>query len=199
MINIDNVKATDILPYSFNTAEALAFATTVQRLCANVLQQLYGAVCFGDVAAAAPTVLNAMAAEIGALFYADDMPVLQKRSVIASSYENNARIGTTSSVIHFLSGSFGTGYVEEWQKYNGQPWHFKALVKSRPPLPITRAGYNIFENSFNEVKPMRTRLDSLIITRDLVIDVNIGATIIKRYNKYSILPGQLPDDERGYY
>ncbi|MGN0163588.1 MAG: phage tail protein [Candidatus Ornithomonoglobus sp.] len=198
MIDIKNASILDILPYTFTTDECRAAAIAIQRMCSEFYNRFSALLFWGDIEHTTPVVLDAMAAELDAPFYTTDMPVEQKRSMIAAAFRYNSHIGTVSSIENLLAAAFGGGKVVEWFEYSGVPYHFKLTVESSPPLSITKAGYELVKKKLDSVKPKRAKLDEMIITRNADNSIYIGVEYVKTYKRFIVPAAQVPDEERGF-
>lgn len=198
MISIKDVTILDILPYTFKTAEYEALSHSIASLTALFYETMSSVLFWADIENASPALLDAMAAELDAPFYSSDMPIEQKRSIITAAFVYNSRIGTVSSVQELVAAAFGGGNIAEWYEYGGDPYYFKTDVTSKPPLSVTRAGYEMFINNLDAVKPKRAKLDAAVFTRSAESKIDVGIAVIKTYRKFTVPAGQLPDEERGF-
>ena len=198
MININDVEILDLLPYTFKIPKYKALSRTMKVLKGVFYNMISAAVIWADIENAAPVVLDAMAAELDAPFYSVDMTVEQKRSIIAAAFVYNSQVGTLSSVSGLLSAAFGNGDVTEWFDYGGDPYYFKTNVTAKPPLSISREGYEMFLNNLDAVKPKRAKLDEAKFSRSVQTNIYFGAAIIKTFRKFTVPAAQLPDEERGF-
>lgn len=198
MINIRDCEILDLLPYTFKTPRITAMSKAIAALTKKFYDMCSALLFWGNIDKASPILLDAMAAELDCPFYSSDMPDAQKRSIIKSAFRYNASIGTVSSVTGLLAGAFGSGKVSEWYEYGGAPYYFKAIVESSPPLSITKDGYELFANKFQEVIPRRAKLQQIIFRRSVTVGIYTGVGIVKRYKKFTVPAGTTPDMERGY-
>lgn len=199
MIKIKDVSILDILPHTFKTDEHKALAAAIRSLTGLLYTKVAAALFW----AAIPTVtddalLDAMAAELDAPFYSTDMPTAQKQSIIAGAFEYNRQIGTVSSMTGLLAAAFGVGEVSEWFNYAGDPYHFKLVIHSTPPLSVTKAGCELLGNKIDGVKPLRAKLDEVIYERSSEANSFAASIIIPVRKKRTIPAAQVPGTDRGY-
>lgn len=187
MIDIKDAAILDILPDTFSSAEGKAFSAAVQRLTAELYKKVAIMLFWGDIDNASPVVLDAMAAELDAPFYASDLPVEQKRSIIAAAFSYNSRIGTVGAVQTILNAAFGGGEITEWFKYDGEPYHFKLN------LPIEFGGKFIsrvlienFYKMLEKAKNKRSKLDEFTIETMANLSLNIVMALGKIKKKNTI-------------
>lgn len=198
MTQIKDATLLDVLPHTFNANDDKALSAAIAALSTLLYVQLSSVLFWTDIEHAATATLDAMAAELDAPFYSSDMSDAQKRSVIAAAFAYNSRIGTPSSITKLLSAAFGNGSISEWYKYGGDPYYFKADIVSQPPLSITRAGYELFINNLDAVKPKRAKLESTVFTRTIECKMKHATGFMKTYRKFTVPAGQMPDEERGF-
>lgn len=198
MIHVKDVEILDILPHTFKTDEYTALSKAIAAMTALLYETMSSVLFWADIENASPELLDAMASELDAPFYSADMTIEQKRSVVAAAFEYNSRIGTVSSIEELLSAAFGNGVITEWFNYGGDPYYFKADIISRPPLSITRAGYDLFINNLDAVKPKRAKLEKTVFTRTIECNIKHATGFMKTYRKFTVPAGQLPDEGRGF-
>lgn len=198
MIKIRDCEILDLLPYTFKTPRRQALSKAFLKVRAKCYDTMSSVLFWGDIENANPALLDAMAAELDCAFYSSDMPVEQKRSIIASTFEYNSRIGTVSSITALLAAAFGNGKVEEWYDYGGDPYYFRLTVSSAPNLSVSKTGYKLLESRLDKVKPKRAKLEGITFKRLIQNNIYVGIGVVKTYKKFTIPAGQLPDTERGF-
>lgn len=195
MIKIDNATILDLLPHTFLTDECRALAAALQRLYAKYGNIFTNLAFWGDIENAPETVLDAMAAEVDAPFYENDLPIEQKRAIILAAFNRNSQVGTVRSMTELLDGAFGRGVLSEWYEYGGEPYHFKIDITTEYPKSITAQGFELFAENINKFKPKRAKLDAATFSRAVQGEpVYIGIGILNRYKK-RIIPAVMPQDE----
>ncbi len=198
MIQIKNVTILDLLPHTFKTIRNIALSRAIAALTTKFYSDMSSVMVWADIENASPALLDAMAAEIAAPFYSNDMTTEQKKSIIAAAFVYNSQIGTVSSVSELLSAAFGNGVITEWFDYGGKPYYFKTNVTAKPPLSISRDGYKMFLNNLETVKPKRAKLDEAKFSRSTQTNIYFGAALVKTFRKFTVPAAQLPDEERGF-
>ncbi len=161
MIKIKDATILDILPHTFKTNEYKALSKAIAALTASFYEELSGVVFWADISNASEQMLDVMALELDAPFYADNMTVEQKRAVVSAAFKYNSEIGTPESVSELLRAAFDNGVVHEWFDYGGEPYHFKAEVTSTGLGVLSKSGQELFAENINKIKPKRAKLDAL--------------------------------------
>lgn len=161
MIKIRDCEILDLLPYTFKTPRRQALSKALAKVRAKCYDTMSAVLFWGDIENASPVVLDALAAELDAPFYSDDMSVEQKRSIIAATFEYNSRIGTMSSITALLTAAFGGGKVSEWYEYGGRPYYFKVEITRSDGIHPDIDNYNYFLKMLEKVKNKRSKLEAV--------------------------------------
>ena len=72
--------------------------------------------------------LDELAYELDVDWYSADLPIESKRAIIKSSDKVYSKRGTKWAIEQIIKDVFGGGYVTEWNKYNGEPFHFRVTT-----------------------------------------------------------------------
>ena len=72
--------------------------------------------------------LDYLAVELRTPSYDDSFPIETKRELIAGTLPFYATLGTPAAVDWIIRAIFGSGHIEEWFEYDGDPHHFRAFV-----------------------------------------------------------------------
>lgn len=72
--------------------------------------------------------LDELAYELDVDWYSADLPIESKRAIIKNSDKVYSKRGTKWAIEQIIKDVFGGGYVTEWDKYNGEPFHFRVTT-----------------------------------------------------------------------
>lgn len=72
--------------------------------------------------------LDELAYELDVDWYDADLPIENKRAIIKTSDKVYSKRGTKWAIEQIISDVFGGGYVTEWNKYDGEPFHFRVTT-----------------------------------------------------------------------
>ena len=139
-----------------------------------------------------------LAWELDVDWYDANMALEVKRATLKIVSIIKSKRGTKWAVEQLLATAFGGGKIEEWFEYGGEPFYFKTNVTSKPPLSISRTGYETFLSSINAVKSKRSHVDAAVFSRSVQTNLYFGAAVIKTFRKFSVPAAHLPDEERGF-
>lgn len=189
MIKIRDCEILNLLPYTFKTPRRQALSKALVKVRARCYDIMSSVLFWGDIENANNALLDAMAAELDCAFYSSDMSAEQKRSIIAANFEYNSKVGTVSSIMVLLAVAFGAGEFKEWFEYGGEPYHFKVVVRSKPPLCVTESGYGLFFKNIEKIKPVRTKMEDVRFTRSTDLNIYAGGAVVKRFKKIIVKAG----------
>lgn len=122
MINFRHGEPADLLPeFLTDKAETLAISYAVRMAMAEMLAISEISKMYADIDAMPEYVLDYMAVELNAQYYAEDLGISQKRSIIKNAIGWKMKAGTKAAVQELISVTFGEGTITEWDKYAEGP------------------------------------------------------------------------------
>lgn len=123
----------DLLPDSISKDEQFVAAATALD---NELQAVTGLVSdlilYEDIDTLSESVLKHLAWQWHVDFWADDLTLTQKRTLVKQAYPWHRQKGTPAAVEMVVADVLGGGSVQEWWEYGGEPYHFK-VFSNQPP------------------------------------------------------------------
>lgn len=161
MVKLYDSNITDILPDVLSSdpkVQALGYAMkkAVQRLieyCQNI--SIYAA-----IDTVPEQVLDLLAIEFNTQYYDDTMDVKLKRSMVKNTLNWYMYTGTAAAVMELVESVFGSGEIEEWFEYGGEPYHFKIHTFN---VETTDDMIQLAESLVNSVQNVRSHLEEVII------------------------------------
>ncbi|MCM3632924.1 phage tail protein I [Paenibacillus camelliae] len=184
MIDIAAVKLVDILPSSIkhdvDVVNAAGALDNLNNQIAGIIPSLF---FVGNVDHISGAWLDALAWQWQAPYYDQTLPIEQKREIVTRSLSWHKRKGTPSAVEELVTTIFGSGEVQEWWEYGGQPGYFK--VRTNDPS-ATADKATEFLAAINSVKNERSWLEKIeIITEGTMriyygVATHVGDQIIAR-------------------
>ena len=105
--------------------------------------------------------LDEMAWELRAIseYYASTLE--RKRTIIKTCYRVHEKRGTKWAVEELVAAAFGTGKVEPWFEYRGNPFWFKIKTDAI----LTKEGIDYFLKMIDKVKSARDHVEVVEVTR----------------------------------
>lgn len=161
MINLYDSNITDILP------ETLASDPKVQALgyaLKKAMQRLIGysqnISIYAAIDTAPEELLDLLAVEFNTQYYDTSMDVEVKRELVKNTFIWYMHTGTAAAVEELVKAVFGTGEVEEWFKYGGDPYHFKIHTFN---VESTDEMLRLAEILVKSVQNVRSHLEEVIV------------------------------------
>lgn len=111
-------------------ALAAAIATELEQLARDVrLAQLYTRIDELD-----ETMLDALAAGFKVDWWRPEATIEEKRNALKASWYVHKHLGTKSAIETAVADYLGSGKVEEWFEYGGQPHHFRVASENNTAI-----------------------------------------------------------------
>lgn len=172
MISLQQINLLDLIPSNLRSDPTIAAAAEAlnQQLHA-VTQLIPGVSILHHIDSLPEDWVDALAWQWRAPFYDQSLPIEQKRELVRKALAWHKRKGTPSAVEELTATIFGSGSVQEWYEYGGQPGYFK-VTTSDPSATADKA--NEFLAAINAVKNARSWLESIEITTEGFMNMNIG-------------------------
>ena len=149
---------------------AYAVHKAVDRLIRTYMRR---STVYSDLDGIPESVLDLLAIELRTQYYDDTLPVETKRGLIKGTLLWYTKAGTFSAVTELLSVVFGEGDLEEWFYYDGDPYHFRAVlpVSLKPPV----SDMNLFRELIQKIKNARSHMDEIVLEEKTVLKLRTSA------------------------
>ncbi|OBZ08040.1 phage tail protein I [Bacillus sp. FJAT-26390] len=172
MINMDAINLVDLMPYNIAVDPVVSAAAQAidgeLRVLTNQIKHLS---YFNRLDTITEAETDELAWQYHIDFYDPTLPLEQRRELVKRSYGWHRRKGTPSAVEELIATIFGSGEVQEWYEYGGEPGYFKVLT-SDPAANASKAAE--FIAAINSVKNVRSWLESIEITSGDSMGIYIG-------------------------
>ncbi len=162
MIDLRGSRFTDIMPENLASqletqAFAYALGRQIEKLCAYAdMIRIYAA-----VDSMPEKILDVLAVELRTPAYSQSFSIGVKRALVKGTLNFYARMGTPAACNQIIETIFGSGHIEEWFDYEGNPHHFRAYVGDGR---VNLADLEEFLQVLERVKRLSSWLDEVIIT-----------------------------------
>ncbi|SHJ73995.1 phage tail protein I [Tepidibacter formicigenes] len=115
--------------------------------------------------------LDILAYDLHVDWYDYSYPIEAKRALIKDSVKVHKRLGTKFAVETALGNLHPNSYVEEWFKYNGEPFSFRVVLDTTH----SRAGAGYFEikKAVDSYKRKSAHMDELIYQCTVKLEIGI--------------------------
>ena len=173
--------------------EILAISYALQMQVAKIVAAAEKTKCFSDIDNLDDETLDYFAVEMRTMYYDQSLPIEKKRAIIKNTLNWYTKGGTTSAVSELLSVVFGEGDLEEWFDYDGDPYHFRAVL---PVSQGTAVGnMNLFRELIHKIKNVRSHVDELVLQEETILKLKTTE------GKYRLCPprcGTIPMVSTGF-
>lgn len=111
-------------------ALAATIAAELEHLAGDVrLAQIYARIDELD-----ETMLDALAADYKVDWWRPEATLEEKRKALKASWYVHKHLGTKSAIETAVADYLGSGRVEEWHEYGGQPHHFRVASENNTAI-----------------------------------------------------------------
>lgn len=114
--------------------------------------------------------LDLLADELHISWYDKNSNLDVKRSLIKNSDLVHAKMGTNWAVQNVIETYFGSGSIEDWYNYDGQPYHFKVITTNED---VTTDSAEKFMRVLDKVKRKSAWLDGIEVVSDSNCTINV--------------------------
>lgn len=121
-------------------------------------------------------ILDVLAAELRTPAYSENYPIETKRTLIKGTLTFYKRLGTPGAVNWVIQAIFGSGHVEEWFEYGGQPYYFRVKIEV-PDTGITAEQQAEILRGVLFCKNVRSWLENTDFFKDANAEIYAGAYI----------------------
>ena len=161
MIELKGSRFTQILPQNLSSqtrTRALAYA--IGRQVDKLLVLADRMVIWAGLDRVPEQLLDYLAAELRTPAYRADYAAEVKRTLVRQSLLFYATMGTPGAVDRLIQSIFGSGQIQEWFEYGGEPHHFRATVGAEG-VTITPEALEELRRVLASVKRLSSWLDSI--------------------------------------
>lgn len=118
-----------LLPeFMCDDAAVKGLAKAVEKIIADPARGIKAARVWDRIDELTDAQLDELAYELDVDWYSADLPTESKRAIIRNSDKVYSKRGTKWAIEQIIKDVFGGGYVTEWYKYNGKPFHFRVTT-----------------------------------------------------------------------
>lgn len=164
MIELKDVHLLDLIPHNIkHDTNIVASAKALDLQLKEITNNITKLALLNNINGLSSEWVDALAWQWSAPFYDQSLLIEQKRELVSKALAWHRRRGTPSAVEELVTTIFGSGEVQEWWEYGGQPGYFKVRT-SDPSATADKATQ--FLAAINSVKNARSWLESIEITTE---------------------------------
>ena len=157
MIDLKHALLADILPDSLQSAEIAAYSYAEQKMREKMLGFVDRIQIYKNLDKQSDEVLNLLAAEKKAPYYADSFDKKTKVAVVKNIIRWHQLAGTTEAIQELVSNVFGKAEVMEWFEYGGTPY----MLKIESETPYSKEILELFNNLVKKVKTTESTIEEI--------------------------------------
>ena len=114
--------------------------------------------------------LDMLAEELHISWYDKTAAIDVKRELIKNSDLVHSKMGTNWAVQNVIETYFGSGEIQDWYDYEGEPHHFKVITSNQS---ITAGAAEKFLSVLDKVKRKSAFLDGIEVVADGECDIKV--------------------------
>lgn len=114
--------------------------------------------------------LDMLAEELNISWYDKTAAIDVKRELIKNSDMVHSKMGTNWAVQNVIETYFGSGEIQDWYDYGGEPHHFKVITSNQS---ITSSAAEKFLSVLDKVKRKSSFLDGIEVVADGQCDIKV--------------------------
>ncbi|MNZ98521.1 Phage tail protein [compost metagenome] len=176
MIDMKTASLLDLLPTNLcNDPSLQAAALAIQNELQVTTEAIYKLSIWDRLEQLNSDEIDEFAWQLHVDFYDVKLPIEQRRGLVKNAIRFHRRKGTPAAVEELVTILFGSGKVEEWFEYGGEPGYFRVLTND-PSATNEKA--EEFVRAVNAVKRLSAWLESVILEETIQVnDLYFGGTL----------------------
>lgn len=183
MMKLENLDFIKLLPQFMRDDKAVqGLSAGMNKVIPKVAERVKTASTWDCIDKLSEAELDALAWELNILWYDYGADIGIKRSLVKNSDAVHQSLGTKWACENVIKSYFGSGYIEEWFEYDGEPGHFR-VFSSNPT--VSNEKLLEFVALLNKVKRASAKLDGIYLTLTGELLLSAGAAMheatIERY------------------
>lgn len=177
MINILDVKLSDLLPSSFDTDEIKALNNVVTFSLYLLQKYIENANFTVNIDNVSEKIIDYLACEYRTPYYDEALDLKTKRNLVKSTMLTYQKIGTTNIIKEYLNTLNEETDVAEWYDYNGQPYNFKIFLNISENREVDEKLLTDIKNKIEKIKNVRSSLEAIEILNSSNYDEKLSCSI----------------------
>ena len=169
--SIYDVSLADLLPYNLtNDSNIMAMCAAFDAMNQMITDTIDNVLVLADIGNQTSEITDILAIEQQTPYYNQTLSLEARRALVANTGKINSIKGTKAAVEQTVQAAFGSGTVQEWFEYEGQPGCFRVLVND---FPDSQAQMSEINRAIAATQRGSSHLDEVIII--------VATTIAKQY------------------
>lgn len=177
MINILDVKLSDLLPSSFDTVEIKALNNVVAFSLYLMQKYINNANFTVNIDNVSEKIIDYLACEYRTPYYDEALDLKTKRNLVKSTMLTYQKIGTTNIIKEYLNTLNEETDVAEWYDYDGQPYNFKIFLNISENREVDEKLLTDIKNKIEKIKNVRSSLEAIEILNSSNYEKKLSCSI----------------------
>lgn len=177
MINILDVKLSDLLPSRFDTVEIKALNNVVTFSLFFLQKYIDNANFTVNIDNVSEKIIDYLACEYRTPYYDEALDLKTKRNLVKSTMLTYQKIGTTNIIKEYLNTLNEETDVAEWYDYDGQPYNFKIFLNISENREVDEKLLTDIKNKIEKIKNVRSSLEAIEILNSSNYDKKLSCSI----------------------
>lgn len=177
MINILDVKLSDLLPSSFDTVEIKALNNVVTFSLFFLQKYIDNANFTVNIDNVSEKIIDYLACEYRTPYYDEALDLKTKRNLVKSTMLTYQKIGTTNIIKEYLNTLNEEADVVEWYDYDGNPYNFKIFLNISDNKEVDEKLLTDIKNKIEKIKNVRSSLEAIEILNSSNYDKKLSCSI----------------------
>lgn len=157
---IDDVSLLELVPPNLQTnPDVIAVGCAIDKQWQKLANKIKYVLTYVDIDNASSKVVDMLAVELNVDFYDQSLPLATRCTLVKNGYKYKVFKGTAWAVEQAVDNVFADTYIREWFNYDGEPYHFEAVVAMELPDEATT---NRIIAVINKTKNVRSVLDKVV-------------------------------------
>ncbi len=178
MINILDVKLSDLLPSSFDTVEIKALNNVVTFSLYLMQKYINNANFTVNIDNVSEKIIDYLACEYRTPYYDEALDLKTKRNLVKSTMLTYQKIGTTNIIKEYLNTLNEETDVAEWYDYDGQPYNFKIFLNISENREVDEKLLTDIKNKIEKIKNVRSSLEAIEILNSSNYEKKLSCSIV---------------------
>ena len=159
---IYNVALTQLLPPGMTSGPNIAsIAAAFDAMHQMVVAAIPSVSVLNNIGHQPSAVTDLLAIEQRTPYYNQSLPLETRQALVAGTGKLNSIKGTKAAVEQAVTEAFGSGAMQEWWEYGGEPGHFQMLVTDFPSSSDQMSEIN---RAIAATQRLSSHLDAVIVT-----------------------------------
>lgn len=177
MINILDVKLSDLLPSRFDTVEIKALNNVVTFSLFFLQKYIDNANFTVNIDNVSEKIIDYLACEYRTPYYDEALDLKTKRNLVKSTMLTYQKIGTTNIIKEYLNTLNEEADVVEWYDYDGNPYNFKIFLNISDNKEVDEKLLTDIKNKIEKIKNVRSSLEAIEILNSSNYDKKLSCSI----------------------